>query len=331
MQKHSNQAKYDITIAVPTLNGEEFLEQLIQAVFAQESNYSYELLIIDSGSTDSTLEIIKKHKQIRLHEIPNVEFGHGKTRNLAAKISNSIYMVFLTQDAVPAHTNWLNSMIEPFELNPKILGVFGKQIPRANCSVTIKREVKTVFDSFGSDLSIMIQRKSPLIESLGLVDASGFFSDVNSAIRTDTLKHQIPFRDVKYSEDQAFGKDVIEKGFQKAYVPFGSVFHSNDYSAKDYFKRKFDEAYGLRLATGQAQRVSIKELLMGTFKATLLDWAFAIRDKEYSLPKKIKEMTKAPFYNYAVRSAIRKTSKSVSPEEKDRYSLEHKLQNRAKK
>ena len=321
--------KYDVTIFVPTLNGEEFLEQLITAVYSQKTKLSYELFIIDSSSTDKTLDIIAKHTKVRLHQIPNKEFGHGKTRNLATRMSNSTYMVFLTQDAVPAHHNWLNGMIEPFTLSDNIIGVFGKQIPRPNCTVTIKREVKTVFDSFGSDLSVMIQRRGDIVDSVGLQDASGFFSDVNSAIRSDILKGPIPFRDVKYSEDQAFGRDAINKGYLKAYVPFGAVFHSNDFTLKNYYKRRFDEAYGLRKATGATQRVGKKELLFGSLRATLGDYRFILRDHEYSFTKKCKEFVKAPLYNTAIRLAIRKAA-AINDVDSNKYSLEHELKSKAR-
>lgn len=325
MTKH----KYDVTIAVPTLNGEEFLESLIKAVYGQQTELSYELFIIDSGSTDRTLDIIKKYPKIRLYEIPNSEFGHGKTRNLAAKMSDSEYMVFLTQDAVPAHQNWLNGMIEPFMLNEKIVGVFGKQIPRPNSTGTIKREVKQVFDSFGSDLSIMIQRRGKLVDSLNLQEASGFFSDVNSAIRSDILKGDIPFRDVKYSEDQAFGRDAIDAGYQKAYAPFGAVFHSNDNTLTNYYRRKFDESYGLNNATGRLQQATNKELIFGSLKSTVGDWRYIIRDKEYGVLKKIKEIAKSPLYNVALRLAIRKAN-SADAGMVSKISLEHRLRQKTK-
>ncbi len=321
--------RLDATIMVPTFNGEEHLESLIQMVFAQKTKYSYELLIIDSGSTDKTLEIIAQYPEIRLHEIPNSEFGHGRTRNLAASMANSEFILFLTQDAVPAHENWLNGMLEPFTLNSRIAGVFGKQIPRANCPPTIKREVATVFNNFGSDLSIMIQRRGDLIDSLNLQEASSFFSDVNSALRLDVWR-KIPFRDVKYSEDMAFGEDILAAGYQKAYAPFGAVYHSNDLPLGQYFKRKFDEAYGLRMATGRTQAAPFKELVFGSLRGTIGDYLFIAKDKEYGLKRKLFGLVQAPSYQVALRRAIRKAGKVASHEEANKHSLEHQLKKKSK-
>ena len=134
------------TVFIPTYNGEEYLEQLLTQVFDQ-INVTFEVLIIDSGSKDSTLDIIKRFPKVQLHQIPNSEFGHGKTRNLAARMAKGEFIVYLSQDAVPAHNRWLEFMIEPFYMSPAVAGVVGKQEPRPHCDATTKREVKTVFSN----------------------------------------------------------------------------------------------------------------------------------------------------------------------------------------
>jgi rhamnosyltransferase len=72
-----------VTVAVLTYNGETYLEQILTAVEAQAIDGEVDILVIDSGSTDGTLGIVARHPGVRLHQIPNSEFGHGKTRNLA--------------------------------------------------------------------------------------------------------------------------------------------------------------------------------------------------------------------------------------------------------
>jgi rhamnosyltransferase len=94
--------KDHVTVAVLTFNAEDYLKSLIEAVFGQKTKRSIELLIIDSGSSDKTLEIIKDYPKIRLHQIPNSEFGHGPTRNLAVEMAKGEYVLFLTHDAIPA-------------------------------------------------------------------------------------------------------------------------------------------------------------------------------------------------------------------------------------
>lgn len=315
--------KDHVTVAIPTFNAEKDLKALLDAVFTQKTARKVEVLVIDSGSSDSTVEIVKRYDKVRLHQIPNSEFGHGKTRNLAVEMAKGEYVLFLTQDAVPAHEYWLEAMVEPFEVSEKVGCVVGKQIPLPDAPATIKREVYTVFNGLGPDDSITLHRKNKITEKLGLVNT--FMSNTNSAVRKD-LHSKIPFRDVNYAEDQGLGIDMLEAGYYKAYSPLGAVNHSHNYGVREYFRRKFDEYVGLRKTTGYVGQAGKKELFLGSTKATLHDWKFIVRDPQYSLMAKTVNFIKAPFYNLVLRLAIRTAaSKKISAKNHDKLSLEAKL------
>lgn len=322
--------KYDVTVAILTYNGAEFLDSLLHAALNQKTKYSYEILVIDSGSSDATLEIVAKHPKVRLHQIPNTEFGHGRTRNLAMQLSESEFVAFLTQDAVPSHDQWLEYLIEPFSISDKIGCVLGKQIPRPTCFATLKREVRVVFDSFGPDGCIGLHRKTDLTDSLGITMT--FLSDVNSAMRRSIVGGEVPFRDVSYAEDQAMGIDMLNAGYYKAYAPLGSVYHSHDYPLGKYFKRKFDESVGLRKSTGYVPQASVKELTLGTLKATIKDYQFIANDRDYSWKRKLHAYALAPCYNFANRWAMRRAASSkLTAEDEAKMSLEANARKKAKK
>jgi rhamnosyltransferase len=309
-----------VTIAILTFNGEAMLGDILDAIAKQKTSREVEILIIDSGSTDKTIEILKEHPKVHLHQIPNSEFGHGRTRNLAIELAKGEYVLFLTQDAIPAHERWLDAMIEPFEISDKIACVLGSQIPHANAPAPIKREVETVFRAMGPRDAISLHRKNQLTDELGLVNT--FLSNTNSAVRKELLL-KIPFRDVDYAEDQGLGIDLLEAGYYKAYSPLGAVDHSHDYSVIEYFRRKFDEYVGLRKTTGYTATAGYRELILGSAKATLKDWLFIIRDPQYRLIQKAGDFIKSPFYNAGLRLAIRaagNTKKSTKKQSK--YSLE---------
>jgi len=312
--------KYDATVALLTFNGELYLEDLLKAVFRQRTEKKYEVLVIDSGSTDRTLEIVAKFPDIRLHQIPNTEFGHGRTRNLAVELAKGDFVLFLTQDAVPSYERWLDSMLEPFFISDKVSIVFGKQIPRPDCFATLKREVATVFRSLGSDDSVVLHRQTKLTDRLGLTNT--FFSDANSAVRKSAMK-EVPFRDLNYAEDQALGIDMLATGYVKAYAPLGSVIHSHNYPLRQYFKRKFDESVGLRESTGQKPMAGRKELFGGSMRATWSDYKFIVRDKDYGFGRKLHDLALAPFYNVALRLAIRAAAnEKKAAKKREKYSLE---------
>jgi len=130
-----------ISVFIPTFNGDKYIGECIEAILGQQmpDGYDLELMVTDSGSSDKTVEILEGFgDKIRLRKIPNKDFGHGKTRSQAAHDAKGEFVLFLSQDATPAHDRWLISLIEPFFVSPKIGCGFGAQVPRGDAFPTIK-------------------------------------------------------------------------------------------------------------------------------------------------------------------------------------------------
>jgi rhamnosyltransferase len=94
----------DVSIILLTLNAGEKFSKVLKAVFNQTYN-NFEVIIIDSSSIDNTLEDAKSYP-IKIFKVPRSDFGHGKTRNLGAKLARGRYLVYLSQDEIPADNNW---------------------------------------------------------------------------------------------------------------------------------------------------------------------------------------------------------------------------------
>lgn len=298
----NNSDKY-ISVFIPTYYGEKYLSESIEAILHQElpAGYKLELLVTDSGSKDQSITILKQYaNRIVFDTIPNSEFGHGKTRQRAAERAKGEFILFLSQDATPAHYRWIINMIEPFFVSERVGCVFGRQIPRPFAVPTIKREVATVFAGLGAPDSIIIHREKSLVDRTKVNELNTFFSDVNSAIRKD-LSRKIPFRDLKYAEDQALAKDMQNSGYLVAYSPTGAVWHSNEYTPKQYYYRKFDEYTGLIDTVAFIANISRYRLCTGWLRPTLADWKFTIYDQDYTAYLKLKYCLVAPLYNYFAR------------------------------
>jgi rhamnosyltransferase len=320
-----------ITVFMPVFNGEEYLDESLTMIEQQElpEGYELEIYVIDSGSTDKSLEIIRRHSSVRLETIPNSEFSHGGTRQFAAAHCKGSYILFITQDATPASTMWLKGMIEPFYLSDKVGCVFGKQIPRPDAPATIKREVSMVFNSLGTDDSIVLHRYKSLVDGTDIAPKNGFFSDANSAVRTNLLRGPVPFRTVHYSEDQLLASDMLDGGYLVAYAPAGAVIHSNQYTARQYLRRKYDESQGLKKSVGVTIPMPKRELIFGTMRATLKDWRFATSDPAYSMGKKFSEIVRAPAYNLNSRLGAYLSNKyDDNPKIKNLFSLEHRARSK---
>jgi rhamnosyltransferase len=291
-------ATLDATVVIPTLNGERYLGALLDALENQDFDGDFEVLVIDSGSSDRTLDLVRERRAVRLHEIPNSEFGHGTTRNLGARLARGRLIAYLTQDAVPTNTRWLAEITAP--LDPQGLdavAVMGKQVPRQRCFPLLKYEIEGVFARFGPDLgtTVFIRGEGERTEQ-ELYELS-FYSDVNSATRRDFLLNVIPYQDLPYSEDFAFGRDVIDAGYRKAYAPQACVEHSNDMTLREYGKRIFDETMSRRRLGQDVRRIGRPRQLLYTGYGVLRDSARILRDTDFTLGRKLYWLVANPAFH----------------------------------
>lgn len=91
------------SVVIPTLNPGPVFQKVLESVVQQQAPFKYEILVIDSGSTDGTIELVGKYDAIKLHQIDKSEFNHGDTRNLGVELTKGEYVAFLTHDALPAN------------------------------------------------------------------------------------------------------------------------------------------------------------------------------------------------------------------------------------
>ena len=289
-------ASVAVTVVIPTLNGERYLAEVLDAVARQEFADEVETLVIDSGSTDATLEIVRARPDVRLHEIPNAEFGHGRTRNLGARLARGRIVVFLTQDATPADRWWLRELVAPLD-EAGVEAVVGRQVPRRHAFPLQKYDILRVFDTLGP-----VDRPT-IVAAAGRTDAEvqalAFHSDVNAAAHRAFLVDVIPLRDVAYSEDIAFARDVLAAGYRTAYAPGGAVRHSNDAGVREYAARMFDETLGLRRVGQATPRYSAPGAVLRAVRGSIVDTGRILRDRDYDLGERLRWLVVNPAYHFA--------------------------------
>ena len=287
------------SVVIPTFNGERYIKELLDVLFKQKTDFKYEVIVIDSGSRDKTVGIIKKYP-VRLIQIPNKEFNHGRTRNMGVKIAKGNYVAFLTQDAVPEAEHWLQRLVDAFYLDEKVGAVYGLQIPRENCDPMTKRDMINFFASMGPKDKHTVQYIYPG-EARNSVNSLEFYSDVNSCIKKEVWK-KVPYKELEYAEDQALGRDILKSGYKKVYEPRAAVIHSHSYPLFTYFQRQFDEYRGLKKAVGFIAKDSWWKVILGTLKGTSADINFILKQK-YKLQEKIWWLNAALWTNLFRRTA----------------------------
>src|SRR6185436_4925511 len=244
-----------VTVAIPVLNGARYLDEVLSAVRAQRMDRELEILVVDSGSTDGSLEIARRHGAV-VHEIDASEFSHGGTRNRMMAMARGEHVAFLTQDATPAHEGWLAALLEGFEQADDVAAVFGPHEARPDASHMIKSEMERHFASWGHGRELDVQRLDPSPAGIAAYrkfpGQLTFFSDVNGAVARWAWE-QVPYREVPYAEDQLLGRELIEAGYAKVFHPDARVLHSHDYPPVRFFQRYFDEFRSLREVLGFRQ------------------------------------------------------------------------------
>lgn len=234
----------DISIIIPIKNGGDKLDEVLKKIFNQKTNYKYEVILIDSGSTDNTLSIVEQYK-IRLYHIPKEDFGHGKTRAYGASLSTAKFIVFLTQDAEPVNEFWLEHLVNACSLRDDVVASFGAHLPYEDCNPFDKRDIIGHFKNFGNKIDFHFMEDEERYKTdEGYKHFICFFSDNNSCIRKEVFD-KYPYEDVDFAEDQIWARSVIEMKMKIAYTPYSVVYHSHNYDLKTYFKRYFDEYKGI--------------------------------------------------------------------------------------
>lgn len=236
------------SVIIPTWNAGDVFEKVIKRLQSQKAPWKYEILVVDSGSTDGTVEFLQQNPDIKLHLIPNSEFQHGRTRNLAISLTKGEHIAVLTQDALPVDEYWLYNMVTALEYYPNAAGVFGKHFSWPDADPYTKRDLVNHFQGFENyPYCVSLQTDEVKWNSgdLGWKQFLHFYSDNNSMMRR-TVWESLPYPEIPFGEDQAWAWEIIKAGYQKVYCKQGAVYHSHDFDEGNVEKRAFEEAMFFR-------------------------------------------------------------------------------------
>ena len=221
------------SVVILTKNAGNGFRQVMDVVSSQTLVGSYEVVVIDSGSIDSTIETARGFDAC-IYQIRPSDFGHGRTRNLGAQLANGEIVVFLTQDALPRNGRWLHEHLRCFT-REHVAGAFGRQVPNVGALPT---------DAFS--YSKDYPERDFVITAMNAHRYSVIFSDVNSSIRRELLL-TYPFPDhIIVGEDAYWANMVVGRGFSIMYSAAATVVHSHDYSLAAVLQLNFDRGVGHR-------------------------------------------------------------------------------------
>lgn len=223
----------NVAVIIPTFNAGRYLQALTQGLEQQQWLSRDQVIVVDSSSKDDTADYFRRWGA-RVHVIPQSEFDHGGTRRWAAQLAEQAeFLVFMTQDAIPAETQSLERLLAAFD-NPKVGMAYGCQLPRPQAR-GIERHARLM--NYPPDVCEVrsIEDRS----RLGIKTV--FCSDSFAAYRRTALDQVggMP-ESAFFAEDQIVAGRMLMKGWHLAYRGDAKVTHSHDYSIAQDFKRYFD-------------------------------------------------------------------------------------------
>lgn len=265
------------SIVIPVRNGGQKFQDCLRMVFAQRTGFPFECVVVDTESSDGSWEFLQSQTggpvALHRHRIQPAEFGHGRTRNLGASLGSGEYIVFLTQDAVPASQDWLAALVSAAEAVPEAAGVFGRHLAWPEHGPLMRLGMEAHFRNFGETLTTYrLQDHGRYATDPGYRQHLHFFSDNNSLLRRRVWE-QYPYPDVSFGEDQLWARTIIEAGYAKVYCPEAAVYHSHRYGLRESIARAREEALFYHAAFGYQLGSPLKQALRGTWHKARADWA----------------------------------------------------------
>lgn len=251
-----------ISIVIRTLNEAMYLDDLLSAIAVQKiSELRYEVILVDSGSTDDTLSIAESHGCRILH-ITRDEFSFGRSLNMGCNAANGEVLVFISGHCVPKDPYWLYNLCRPL-LEGDASYSYGRQIGDRNSQFSERR----VFAKYFPDKNDNGQSEF-------------FCNNANAAICYDEW-HQMQFdEDLTGLEDMELAQRLVRKGGNVVYVPDAVVFHHHQESWPQVQRRFEREAIALQKIMPQIHMRFI-DVLNYFISSTLKDCRSALASGEF--------------------------------------------------
>ena len=301
------------TVFVPTWNGGSLWRRVLDRVMNQATDFDYEVLVIDSGSKDETLEITRSYPEVRLIQIPNSEFNHGLTRNRGVLEARGEIVALLTQDAEPLDENWLQTLVSNFD-DPSVSGAYCHQLPRDDCNPFQKDRLRGWTRGQGEPERKRLDSKEGW-DSLTPWERYRLiaFDDVASCVRKSVMS-ELPFERRQFGEDIAWAKTAILAGSTLVMDPRSVVVHSHNNPIFYEFKRVYLDHQNIHKLVGLRTIPTFKQALLCTVKGTG-DLVKAVWRDDRNVFSKLWWTAKTPLYSlgqnmgqyFGARSAIEGT------------------------
>ena len=222
-----------VSIVVRAYNEEEHFEKLLLGLHAQRRKPD-EIVLVDSGSTDSTVEIGRRYG-CRVIPIDQHEFTFGRALNRGCGAAVGDVCVFVSAHVYPLYDDWLEKLIAPFE-DERVVLTYGRQ----RGGDVNKFSEGQIFARWFPPHSVFPQKNY-------------FCNNANAAIRRSTWE-SLPYDETLTGlEDLAWAKAAQARGGLIAYTAEAEIVHLHDETWEQVQNRYRREAIAMRAIDDHAK------------------------------------------------------------------------------
>jgi len=205
------------SIVIRAFNEAEHLPRLFEGI-RRQTIQDVEIILVDSGSTDSTVSIAQSFGA-RICHISSKEFTFGRSLNVGISATTREYVVIASAHVYPVYPDWLERLLEPFT-NPQVGLTYGKQ----RGPETAKFSEKQIFYQWYPERS-NFQQSTP------------FCNNANAAIRRSLWERHPYDESLTGLEDVAWAKWLLNQGYIVAYVSEAEIVHIHRETPRGVYNR----------------------------------------------------------------------------------------------
>lgn len=249
-----------ISVVIRTLNEAKHLPALLDSIGRQQlGDHRCEVVLVDSGSTDGTVEIAERHG-CRIVRIRKEEFSFGRSLNVGCLAAQGEALVFVSGHCIPFDEHWLARLVAPLG-QQGIAYSYGGQVGDIHTHFSERQIFAKYFPS---------ESKVP---------QEGFYcNNANSALLRSEWEHLRFDEELTGLEDMFLAKQLVERGRQIAYVADAKVYHLHD-ERWQQVKRRFErEAIALQRIMPEVH-LGLMDVARYATSAILLDWGAALQER----------------------------------------------------
>jgi len=264
-----------VSVIMRSKNSDWVIAQALSGLYSQ-TYQEFELIVVDSGSTDRTLEIVE-HYPCKLIQIEAKSYYPGSVLNMAIEKANGEIIVFQNSDGIPLSPHTLERLVRAFD-DENVDAALTRQIPRPEAFDWVRQDYAISFPD-AEETPNWIRLSLPM-----------------AAIRKKIWEKHHFYTDAWASEDTEWGEWAVKNGYKIKYVKDAIIMHSHNYNLKQIYGRKFVEGeadtfiygkkpsifrmivnfvkLGLRNCILSLRHLNIRELLDSIPRSFVYNWAY---------------------------------------------------------